>query len=108
MGYVVVSPADLNDRICPPTLPCFSVLSIIPLRDSCRKAPPFNFFGMPNRSFCPEAFSAAGGAENALLPTCRSQMAAVRGFGRSAARFQQQAGALPVLTCRSPLSYTGI
>merc|ERR1712232_326708 len=66
------------------------------------------FFGMPSLSFCPEAFSAAGGAENALLPTCRSQMAAVREFGRSAARFQQQAGALPVLTCRSPLSYTGI
>merc|ERR1712232_39625 len=42
--YVVVSLADLSDRICPPTLPCFSVVSIIPLRNSCRKAPPFNLF----------------------------------------------------------------
>merc|ERR1712232_231714 len=58
------------------------------------------FFGMPSLSFCPEAFSAAGGAENALLPTCRSHLAAVRGFDRSTndlgtARFQRLAGYFP-------------
>merc|ERR1711874_942136 len=55
-----------------------SVLSIIPVRESWRKAPPLNLLGTPSRSFCPDSFSAAGGAELALLPTCSSQMAAVR------------------------------